>query len=226
MTTVLFWDIDGTLLSTGRAGIFALEDAASEIIGTKVDFSNLKTAGMTDRGLAAEILLKYGVSPDPEKIDRLLQLYGEYLPASLPRKQGYVLPGVLEILQELEKRTDVVSFLLTGNLEAGAKAKLTYYGLERYFLGGGFSDVSADRRAIARAALTLAEEMLGVISAEKVYVIGDTPHDIDCGKAINARVIAIASGNYQLEELAEHEPWLTLPSFPEPGEFLAKIGLV
>ncbi|MBW4620683.1 MAG: haloacid dehalogenase-like hydrolase [Cyanosarcina radialis HA8281-LM2] len=223
MTTVLFWDIDGTLLTTGRAGIFALEEAVNEVIGTQIDLANLNTAGMTDRQIAADILQLAGISPEPEKIDRLLQLYGEYLPASLPRRQGCVLPGVREILDRLQERTDTVSMLLTGNIEAGAKAKLAYYGLDNYFTHGAFSDRAEDRTAIAQQALALARELKGAI--EKIYVIGDTPHDIRCGQAIGARVVAVASGSYSVEALKAHQPWWTLSCLPEPTVFMEKIGL-
>ncbi len=233
MTTVLFWDIDGTLLTTGRAGIFALEDAASEVIGTKVELSDLETAGLTDREIAATILKLYDGTPEPAKIERLLQLYGEYLPASLPRKQGTVLPGVREILDHLHQRTDVISMLLTGNIEAGAKAKLSYYGLDGYFTCGAFSDQAEDRSAIARQARAIAEKIIGAsrpssagsIAPDRLYVIGDTPHDIRCGKAIGARVVAVASGSYDLEELERHQPWWTVPCLPETTVFLQKIGL-
>jgi phosphoglycolate phosphatase len=225
MTTILFWDIDGTLLTTGRAGIFALEDAASEVIGTKVELSNLKTAGLIDREIATEILQLYQVKPEPTKVDRLLQLYGDYLPASLPRKQGSVLQGVREILEYLQRRTDVVSLLLTGNIEVGARAKLAYYGLDSYFAEGAFSDVAETRSAIAHQALAIAKSKIGEIPPEKRYVIGDTPHDIHCGQAIGARVVAVASGSYNLEELEKHQPWWTVPHLPEPTEFLQKLGL-
>jgi phosphoglycolate phosphatase-like HAD superfamily hydrolase len=225
MTTVLFWDIDGTLLTTGRAGIFALEDAASEVIGTQVELTALPTAGLTDRQIATNILQAYGVTPGVAKVDRLLQLYGDYLPASLPRRQGYVLQGVREILEQLQPRSDVVSLLLTGNIQAGAQAKLAYYGLDSYFVGGAFSDRTEDRSAIARQALAIAQERVGEIPPEKCYVIGDTPHDIHCGQAIRARVVAVASGSYTVEELSHHNPWWTIPSLPEPQSFFQKIGL-
>lgn len=225
MTTVLFWDIDGTLLTTKRAGIFALEEATTEVVGTSVDLSDIKTAGMIDPIIVTEVLQRYDVVPEPAKIERLLELYGKYLPASLSRRQGYVLQGVREILEQLQSRTDVVSLLLTGNIEAGAKAKLSYYGLDSYFRGGAFSDGAKDRSSIARKAIAIAEQFLGSVSPDKAYVIGDTPHDISCGKAIGARAIAVASGSYTVQELEIHQPWLTLPYLPKPGVFFQKIGL-
>ncbi|MGD1809505.1 HAD family hydrolase [Dapis sp. BLCC M126] len=228
MTTILFWDIDGTLLTTGRAGIFALEDAARDIIGKEIDLSKLDTAGATDRLLAAQILELGDITPDDGKIDQLLQVYSEYLPQSLTRKQGAVLQGVKEILSHLHPhRNDLVSLLLTGNTSVGAKAKLTQYGLDSYFdfTQGGFSDQVADRKAIARQALTSAQELVGEINLEKVYVIGDTPHDINCCQAIGAKSIAVATGSYKLEELQQHNPWWAIPSLPAPDIFTDKIGL-
>ncbi|MEM1171145.1 MAG: HAD hydrolase-like protein [Cyanobacteria bacterium P01_H01_bin.35] len=228
MTTILFWDIDGTLLTTGRAGIFALEDAARDITGKKIDLSQLNTAGATDCLLAAQILELGGITPDDEKIEQLLQIYGEYLPQNLTRKQGKILEGVKEILSHLHPhRNDVISLLLTGNTSVGAKAKLTHYGLDSYFnfTQGGFSDRLADRKAIARQALTSAQELIGEINLEKVYVIGDTPHDINCCDAIGARSIAVATGSYELEELQQYNPWWAISSLPTPDVFTDKIGL-
>ncbi len=233
MTTILFWDIDGTLLTTARAGIFALEEAASEVIGAEVNLTDMNTAGLTDRQIAINILEHYGVAVDAAKIDRLLQLYGQKLPVSLGRKQGAVLNGVQGILQRVHERSDVISMLLTGNIEAGARAKLVHYGLDTYFTHGAFSDKTEDRTAIARDALAQAETIVGRLSSDhcagiasdQFYVIGDTPHDIVCGKAINARVVAVASGGYDLETLQTYEPWWSLSCLPEPDEFFRKLGI-
>lgn len=233
MTTILFWDIDGTLLTTARAGVFALEEAASDVIGSEVSLTDMKTAGLTDRQIAINILERHRVAPDATKVDRLLHLYGQKLPASLWRKQGAVLKGVQEILACAHERSDVVSMLLTGNIEAGARAKLTHYGLDTYFTHGAFSDKTEDRTAIARDALALAKEVLSGLrlgndpnaDSDQFYVIGDTPHDIVCGKAINARVVAVASGGYDLETLKTYGPWCALPSLPEPNVFFEKLGL-
>ena len=233
MTTILFWDIDGTLLTTARAGVFALEEAAQAVIGVEVDLADMNTAGLTDRQIAINILERYRVTPQPSKVDRLLRLYGQRLPACLGRKQGSVLKGVQEILERVHARRDVISMLLTGNIEAGAKAKLAHYGLDAYFSHGAFSDQTEDRTAIARDALALAERVVAEsspdprpgIPSERLYVIGDTPHDIVCGKAINARVVAVASGGYDLQTLETYEPWWALACLPEPDEFLRKLGL-
>lgn len=228
MTTFLFWDIDGTLLTTGRAGIFALEEAALEVTGKAIDLTTMKTAGLTDRQIAVEIIRCAGIAPSPDKVDRLLQRYGEQLPASLHRKQGRVLSGVREILDRLRGREDVVSLLLTGNIQAGARAKLAHYGLSGYFSHGAFCDAVEDRVAIARAALAIAAQMHPDGRApdpQRLFVIGDTPHDITCGHAIHARVVAVASGGYALGELQRHRPWWALESLPEADVFLERLGL-
>ena len=113
-----------------------------------------------------------------------------------------------------------ISLLLTGNTAAGAKAKLEHYGLARYFAGGAFCVDGDDRPSIARRALTVAAERVGgPIDPASTFVIGDTPHDVRCGKEIGARTVAVASGTYALDELEREDPWLALAGLPEPAEF-------
>ncbi len=225
MTTVLFWDIDGTLLNSGGAGRFALSDAASALVDVPNALDGIEMAGMTDWGIAIQILNALNIPADKTAITALLQQYLDYLPARLASTSGYVLGGVKEILEQLQQRQDVISLLLTGNSEAGAWTKLTHYGLDDYFSGGAFCQDSSDRHEIARQALALAHQQLGTVSPEKCYVIGDTPHDIRCGQAIGARTIAIASGRYSVTQLASHDSWLVWEDFPEPSFFIAQIGL-
>ncbi len=219
---VLFWDIDGTLLTTGRAGILAWEGATGALLGRAVDFSQLETAGLTDVEIAARILGSFGLAPD--RLTELLRRYEALLPDSLPTRRGSVLPGVREILEHLRACPDVCSLLLTGNTEAGGHAKLRHYGLDAYFAHGAFADGLADRPAIARRALTRARELLGPdLTAGRTYVIGDTPHDIRCAREIGARAIAVASGGYALADLARHAPWWALERLPAPEELLARV---
>jgi phosphoglycolate phosphatase-like HAD superfamily hydrolase len=226
MTTVLFWDIDGTLLNSGGAGRFALEDAASEMADKSIDLFDVEMAGMTDRAIATKILYRIGIAPEITKIEQLWQLYQKSLPDRLRQTQGYVLSGVREILEMLHQRDDVISLLLTGNIEVGAWTKLAHYDLDRYFTGGAFGRDTEDRNAIASQALTVAIEKLGSVDLSKCYAIGDTPHDVRCGQAIGAKSIAIASGRYTVSDLIACNSWLVWQSFPKPIDFLAQIGLV
>jgi phosphoglycolate phosphatase len=220
---VLFWDIDGTLLSTGRAGVFAWNDSARELTGRDFDLTALRTAGMTDHQIAVKTLEMLGVEQSPANIERLLRRYEELLPTALPRRNGRVLDHVREILEYLQaERPDVRSYLLTGNTRAGARAKLTYYNLAQFFPDGAFAEDTGARSGIASRALELARKA-GPVGEETIFVIGDTPHDIDCARAIDAKTIAVATGGYSVEELAPHQPWRLFETLPGPLEFVRLI---
>jgi len=226
MKTVLAWDIDGTLLTTNRAGIFALEKAAFEVTGKKVDFSELKTAGATDIEVGVMVLKYCGLDPTEELNNRLVKLYEKYLPDSLNMKQGRALEGVIPILEHVENDPDIYLMLLTGNTQAGAKAKLDHYELSKFFVNkNSFSDNTKNRPEIAKNALNIVKEQFGDFDINCFYLIGDTPHDISCGKSINARTIAVASGGYSYENLKECKPWLLINELPTPEEFVEIIGI-
>ena len=216
--TVLFWDIDGTLLTTARAGVFAWEDAVRELTGREFELVSMRIAGLTDFQIAQRTFQTLGVEADETLLRRFVDRYGELLPSSLPRKQGTVMPNVFEILERLHARPDVRSYLLTGNTRAGARAKLTHYNLLQYFPNGAFAEDTGDRGSIARRALSLAR-LDGDVDEKRIFVIGDTPHDVECARAIDARTIAVATGGYTLDELEAHQPWRVLPELPGVEEF-------
>jgi phosphoglycolate phosphatase-like HAD superfamily hydrolase len=219
MKVALFWDIDGTLLTTDRAGVFSLEDALEQVTGVRADLQGMATAGMTDYAIAEAALRAVGHAADEPTVQEFLRVHGEQLPAYLPRREGHVMAGVREALTALSAREDVENLLLTGNVERGAYAKLEHYGLAGFFRAGGAFCVGPGERAeIARRALPLAD-------GATAYVIGDTPADVACGKAIGARTIAVATGSYTTEELAEHAPWTVLDRLPDPGTLSALLGL-
>jgi phosphoglycolate phosphatase len=219
---VLFWDIDGTLLTTARAGIHAWEDAVADVTGTRRDLSRFDTAGHPDHGIARRLLQESGIpTPEPPLVQRLVARYEELLPAALHRRTGRVLPNVREILERLEFEPDVRSVLLTGNTRRGAAAKLAHYGLQRFFAGGAFSDDAGDRDGIARAAMAALPGLR--VEPRHAVVIGDTPHDVRCGQAIAATTIAVATGAYTADVLRESGAAVVLDVLPGPDEFLAML---
>ena len=224
---VLLWDLDGTLLTTGRAGVYALEEALAEVCGVKRSLQELATSGLTDAEVAELVLRTAGVSPEEEIVLAFLRAYERRLPAALPRRQGRVLEGVEAILADLHGRDDVLSLLATGNTRAGAAAKLRHYGLGAHFDGdGAFCVGPGPRESIVRAAVERAADRLGTEPVgDRLYLIGDTPHDLRCGRAVSARTIAVASGSHSASELAAHEPWIVLERLPEPGTFRKLVGL-
>jgi phosphoglycolate phosphatase-like HAD superfamily hydrolase len=218
--TVLFWDIDGTLITTRRAGMFAWNDSVKELTGRDFDLKvTIRTAGLTDYQIAVKTFELLGLEPDETLVRKLVERYEELLPSSLPLRDGYVLPNVREILEHLRDRDDVRSYLLTGNTRGGASAKLTYFGLMDFFPDGAFAEDASARSAIAARALELARRAAPVAD-DRVFVIGDTPHDIECGEAIGARAIAVATGGYTLDELRAHHPWRSFEALPPVEEFV------
>jgi phosphoglycolate phosphatase-like HAD superfamily hydrolase len=220
MKVALFWDVDGTLLTTARAGVFSLEDALKQVTGRRADLGGMATDGLTDYAIVQAALGSVGHPADDATVQEFLRIHGEQLPRYLGRRRGHVMPGVLEVLEDLARVNEVMNLLLTGNIETGARAKLEHYGLGTFFTAGGaFCVDSADRVEIAHRATTL------VHGAERVYVIGDTPNDLSAGEAIGAFTIAVATGSYSVEQLAERSPWRVLEQIPEPRAFRSLIGL-
>ena len=222
MTTTLFWDIDGTLITTGKAGVPAWEAAVLEVAGREFQLSSIRVPGLTDYQIAVRTFEMLGITPDETLIHRLVHRYESLLPEYLPLRQGRVLPNVREILEALHGRDDVRSYLLTGNTRAGARAKLTHYGIFDFFPDGAFAEDPAPRSSIAVRALERARRAAPV-DADRLFVIGDTPHDIECANAIGARTIAVATGGYQLHELDAHRPWRALAELPALDAFLSLI---
>jgi len=204
---LLLWDIDGTLISTGAAGHRAIEMATAQRFGGSGDLEGVEIAGRTDTGIAHQILAKYGEPITEENMRTFLDLYLKLLAQELPRSQGQVLPGVLDLLQRAESRPDTVLGLLTGNLQRGAQLKLEHYKLWHFFAFGAFADDHHDRNELGTFALTRAQERSGEkFLPDQVDVIGDTGHDIACGKVFGARTIAVATGSWSRERLAEYAP--------------------
>jgi phosphoglycolate phosphatase len=220
--TILFWDIDGTLLTTGKAGVPAWEAAVRETTGKAFQLSSIRVPGLTDYQIAARTFELLGVPTAGDVLERMVTRYEEMLPSTLPLKQGRVLPNVREALESLRDRADVRSYLLTGNTRAGARAKLTHYDLFQYFPDGAFAQDQGSRSSIAIRALELARRNSPVAS-DRIFVIGDTPYDIECAVAIDARTIAVATGGYTIEELSAHRAWRVFAELPPPSEFLRLI---
>ena len=222
---LLLWDIDGTLITTGAAGQRALVRATAERFGGKGDLTDVEIAGRTDTGIAQQILRKYDAPITDENVDSFLDLYVRLLAEELPQRQGRVLPGVLELLQRSAQQPNTTLGLLTGNLERGAKLKLEHYKLWHFFAFGAFSDDHHDRNQLGSFALSRAQAGTGIkFAGSQVDVIGDTGHDIACGKAFGARTVAVATGSWSREKLAEHQPDFLFDDLSKVDEVIQLLG--
>lgn len=204
---LLLWDIDGTLINTGGAGVRALKLASTEHFGVEEDLRGIEIAGRTDSGIVHQILAKRGSPVTAENVNAFLDRYIKFLAQQLPLCDGRVLPGILELVTRFQPRSDRTLGLLTGNIGRGAQLKLQHYGLWKFFGFGAFADDHHDRNQLGAVACARALEKTGrQFPPHCVDVIGDTAHDIACGKAIGARTIAVATGSWSRQMLAECEP--------------------
>ena len=201
---LLLWDIDGTILHTGKAGETALGRAMEKLHGINPGLQGLEIAGRTDKWIVEQLLARDGKANGPAEVAHFLDVYVELLAEELPQRNGGLHPGVLGILEEAHKRPELLQALLTGNIEKGARLKLTRYGVNHFFGFGAFADDSAVRNELGPHAKRRAKEHHGEeFPPERIFVIGDTPHDIACARAIGAKAIAVATGAFTEKQLKD-----------------------
>lgn len=226
MRLVLF-DIDGTLLREGIAPKLAFARALRETYDTAAPVSGFRFAGMTDPQCVMEIMRMAGL-PDEVILrgrDECLTRYVEHLAAEMREHDGAKLfPGVRDLLERLNERPDALVGLLTGNTRGGASLKLRRWSLEPYFRFGAFGDDHEDRPTLAKIALQRAQELLGrPMGGDAATVVGDTPRDVACARAIGARAVVVATGQVPREELLAAGPDALLDSFADREAALGAI---
>jgi len=210
MRVVLF-DIDGTLLSSSRAGKAALDLAMMDLHGIADSMAGISLAGRTDRSIVRDLTRAHPVGEGRQVEDAILEGYLSHLPVQLRHKQeqgmASLLPGIVPILDTLAKTPGVAVGLLTGNIRRGAAVKLGHFGIGDRFDFGGFGDHHFDRDEVAREAWTEVTRRFGAdLPPENILVIGDTPLDVQCARAIGAKVLAVATGIHTQEQLADCGP--------------------
>lgn len=221
MPAPAFWlfDLDGTLVRTGGAGMQAMEQAFVEVMGWQDPLAGISPAGRTDPSIAHEISHKFrGCSMAPEELERVFGRYLELLEQTLAAAPEFrVLPGIREFLEQAQTWPDTWLGLGTGNLETGARLKLERGGLAGFFRFGGYGSDAENRVEMLRVAVRRGEALRGgrLRPADRVIVVGDTPHDVAAGMAIGALTLAVATGPYTQAQLAASGAQLVLKDFTE-----------
>jgi len=222
---LLLFDIDGTLLLSGRAGVRGLALAMDRLYGRPDALDGVEMAGRTDRAIVIQVLRALGRDPDEGEIQRLREVYCECLAQEIHRPVAHpsgVLPGVGALLDALDSEARVSMGLLTGNFERGAAIKLGHFDLARRFPFGAFGDDHVNRRDLVPIALSRAGAHLGMetMPARHAVVIGDTPLDVDCAKAHGAWAVGVATGGFDAASLAAAGADLVLETLEERERFM------
>lgn len=212
---LLLFDIDGTLILTGGRGKAAMVAAVEEEFNCSIQFEFKDFAGSTDRRIVHTLMEKNGiVVDDPEAaVTRVLERYLFHLQRLLGNGNGVeILPGIRQLLERVSNHDRFALGLVTGNIEPGGRMKLETPGLNGYFPVGAFGDDAIDRNLLPPIAIRRAEtHYRETFLPERVWIIGDTPRDIRCGKANGLRSLAVATGGWSLKELNRYQPDVALP---------------
>jgi len=231
--TLVLFDIDGTLIDTAGAGRVGLSESFRTVFGIddiEAAVSRVRFGGKTDPAIIGDIAREAGV-PAVEVEARYTELQEAYLDVlrrelGAPNPKRRVMPGVQPLLDLLAARPDVFLGLVTGNIEEGARVKLDAFGLNRYFVDGGFASDHPERNEIARIAHERLSRRAGFrFPADRVMVIGDTELDIHCARANAFRAIAVESGWSARESLEAARPDTLLPDLTNADAVLAAMGL-
>lgn len=206
---LLLFDIDGTLILSGGAGLRAMTRAFARLYGIADGLAGVNLSGRTDNSILRDALAKFDL-PDTEEVEAefkalYFELLAEEMPLPVDGKR--IMPGVAELLEALASRPEVHLGLLTGNWQTSGYLKLADFGLDRYFQFGAFADDSSIRDELLPFAVERFERRHKLRpQPEEVYVIGDTPYDIRCARPHGARAVAVAAASHSLTDLAAWSP--------------------
>ncbi|TWT55104.1 Phosphoglycolate phosphatase [Rubripirellula amarantea] len=219
MTTLLF-DIDGTLLMTHNSGSGALKRAMSEEFGLVSPDVDLDFGGRTDRSILVELLTRNRIDPTPKNQERLSRRYVDLLPIVLVEHGGVLLPGVTDLLTRIGDFPEMQSYVMTGNLAQTARMKLDHFQLGDFFIDVFGGDHDEHRNDLARRAARKLRDLHGKTDHDELIVIGDTVADIECGHAIGAKVIAVATGSHVRERLEAAKPLAVVDDLSDADHLL------
>ena len=225
MSKVVLFDIDGTLCLTGGAGVRAMNRVCEEVLGNATALNEVPVAGRTDQIILRDAFAREGRELDGGTLESFRTRYVALLREEIHhpgRGAKAVMPGVRELLDVLSTRDDVFLGLVTGNFEEGARIKLEYFDLWRFFKCGAFGDDAADRNALVPFALRRAADCgLSPVPSDHVFVVGDTPLDVACAHAVGARSIAVATGSFTAEQLRSSGAQEVFRDLSDTDAFLA-----
>lgn len=225
MSHLLIFDIDGTLMSCGGSGRKSMNDAFHEVFNIENGFDDINMAGCLDRAILRTSLSIHQVTLEDEAV--FFSLYGHYLKQNLSVNPNVmVYAGVESLLDVISEREDILCTVGTGNCEIGAYEKLKAVGLHNRFILGGYGDHHDNRTQLIQHVIDQAKHRFGhQHKGFNTIVIGDTPLDIESGKAAGAMTVAVATGSYSRADLQLHAPDLLLNDLSETKEFLSRTGL-
>ncbi|MFQ5628344.1 MAG: HAD family hydrolase [bacterium] len=220
---ILLFDIDGTLILTGGAGMRGMNRAFVELFNVENALDGLTLSGMTDKIIFRDACKKANIEFSERNHANFKQSYIEYLKKEIekPAHGKQILPGVQDLLEKLRFESEIRLGLLTGNYAPCAKIKLQHFGLDQYFEFGAYGDDNEDRNKLVPYALTRYSDRIGQNGKiTSTWIIGDTPKDVRCARPHHAKAIAVATGGYSEEELAKAEPDATFTDLTDSRQFL------
>ena len=216
---LLLFDVDGTLLTASGAGRVALGHALERTWGTTGPIERYDFRGRTDPRIVIDLMREAGIPESlvTARLEACLETYVRELEALIGN--GYsvrLMPGVAEVVGALAGRSDVLVGLLTGNVEAGARAKLRPTGLLALFRVGAYGSDDADRNRLPAIACARARALVGHdVPFDRVTIIGDTPLDVECARGCGAVAVAVATGFHPIADLAACQPDLLFADFSD-----------
>lgn len=215
---ILLFDIDGTLLLSGRAGYRALTRTFEELFDVPLGFDDIPVAGRTDELILTAALERAGLTAEPETRARFHTRYCELFAREIhhPGPRKGLMPGVADLLEVLDGNEAIRCGLVTGNFAIPARIKLEHFDVWRFFHFGAYGDDAPVRDDLVPIAVERAKrEGVEVRRADDVVVIGDTPLDVQCAAVAGAKAVAVATGSYDEVALRETEAHAVLSDFSD-----------
>jgi len=214
---LVLFDIDGTLLSAGRAARESILSALQAVYGWSGSGEGHDFSGKTDPQIVRELIAEaVGGERCEADLARALEVYLSELDRRLVPELVVAKPGIGELLKRLAADPRVTLGLLTGNLERGARMKLALPDFNRYFPFGAFGSDSPDRYRLPPIALERARSHCGrAFSGKSIVIVGDSIHDVLCGRDLGVKAVAVATGPTKRERLAAQNPDALLESFAD-----------
>lgn len=220
MKLTLF-DVDGTLLSCGGAGMLAMRRTAAALFGGRLSFDGVSPAGAMDPVLFQDALARADAHDLAGEHARFREHYLGELERALDERRAGVqrLPGVRAVLDEVRERDHVVLGMLTGNYGPAASLKLRAVDLDPgWFRVTAFGDEAETRPGLVEVALARCEQLLGVeVTGRDVVVIGDTPFDVACAAAHGCASLAVCTGRYTRAELRHAGATVVVDDLSDPA---------